>query len=92
MFVKEYAKFKKDVEKTIYAFFKMQPEELKVHLDSCHERYDKLYDLNKVSYKDVRSELKDMLLMYKTMNYFYNIWDKLKDLEIYITDDVGVEE
>ena len=68
MFVKEFDKFKKDVEKTIYAFFKMKPEELKNYLDDFHNTYDSMYDLNKVSYKDVRPDLKDMLMMYKTMN------------------------
>lgn len=85
MFVKKYEKFKKDVEDTIYAFFRMKPEELKVQLDFIHQKYDSLYDLDNVLYKDVKPELKDMLMMYKTMNYFYNIWDKLNELESYIT-------
>lgn len=88
MFIKEYDKFKKDVEKTIYAFFKMKPEELMPYLDNYHKRYDRIYDLDKVSYKDVRPELKEVVMLYRTMNYFYNIWVKLNDLEPFIFDEI----
>ena len=87
MFVKEYDKFRKDVEKTIYAFFKLKPEELEPYLDTFHKKYDRMYDLNKVSYKDIAPELREELMLYKTMNYFYNIWIKLNELEPYITDE-----
>jgi uncharacterized protein YueI len=87
MFVKEYDKFRKDVEKTIYAFFKLKPEELESYLDTFHKKYDRMYDLNKVSYKDIAPELREELMLYKTMNYFYNIWVKLNELEPYITDE-----
>lgn len=87
MFVKEYDKFRKNVEKTIDAFFKVKPEELESYLKAFHNRYDRLYDLNKVSYKDIAPELREELMLYKTMNYFYNIWVKLNELEPYIIDE-----
>ena len=87
MFVKEYDKFRKNVEKTIDAFFKVKPEELEPYLKAFHSRYDRLYDLNKVSYKDIAPELREELMLYKTMNYFYNIWVKLNELEPYIIDE-----
>ena len=91
MFVKEYEKFKKNVKKTIYEFFKMEPEELENHLNEFHRLYDKMYNLDKVSYNDVRSDLKEMLMLYRTMNYFYNIWIKLDELEPVITNIGGIE-
>lgn len=92
MFVKEYIKFKKDVKKTIFAFFKMEPEELEIHIDEFHKQYDKMYDLDKVSFKDVRPDLREMLMLYRTMNYFYNIWVKLNELEPVITNIGGIND
>ena len=92
MFVKEYAKFKKDVKKTIFAFFKMEPEELEFHINEFHKQYDRLYDLDKVSFKDVRPDLKQMLMLYRTMNYFYSIWTKLNELEPIITNIGGIDD
>ena len=81
MFVKEFDKFRKDVKKTIFAFFKMEPEELEEHIKECHRQYDRLYDLDKVSFHDVRPDLKDTVMLYRSMNYFYNIWIDLNRLE-----------
>lgn len=81
MFVKEFDKFRKDVKKTIFAFFKMEPEELKSHISEFHKQYDKLYDLDKVSFHDVRPDLKDIVMLYRSMNYFWNIWNDLNKLE-----------
>ena len=92
MFVKEYTKFKKDVKKTIFAFFKMEPEELEININEFHKQYDKMYDLDKVSFKDVRPDLREMLMLYRTMNYFYNIWIKLNELEPVITNIGGIND
>jgi len=81
MFIKEFEKFRKDVKKTIFAFFKMEPEELEEHINECHRQYDRLYDLDKVSFHDVRPDLKDTVMLYRSMNYFYNIWIDLNKLE-----------
>ena len=81
MFVKEFDKFRKDVNKTIFAFFKMEPEELEIHINEFHKQYDKLYDLDKVSFHDVRPDLKDIIMLYRSMNYFWNIWNDLNKLE-----------
>ena len=84
MFVKEYEKFKKNVEDTMWSFFKMTPDQIKQSLDELHKTYDMLYDLDVVSYKNVRPGLRNMLMVYKTMNYFYSIYEKLLELEDYI--------
>lgn len=81
MFIKEFTKFRKDVEKTVDSFFKMKPDELKEYIDECHRKYDRMYDLDKVSYKDVQPALKETVMRYRTMNYFYSIWVKLNELE-----------
>ena len=81
MFVKEFEKFRKDVKKTIFAFFKMEPEELENHINEFHRQYDRLYDLDKVSFHDVRPDLKDTVMLYRSMNYFYRIWVDLNKLE-----------
>ena len=91
MFVKEFEKFKKDVRKTINSFFRMNPEDLEPFLNDLHKKYDRMYDLDKVSYKDVRPELKETVMLYRTMNYFWNIWVKLNELESSITDIGGIE-
>ena len=81
MFVKEFEKFRKDVKKTIFAFFKMEPEELENHINEFHRQYDRLYDLDEVSFHDVRPDLKDTVMLYRSMNYFYRIWVDLNKLE-----------
>ena len=92
MFVKEYDKFKKDVKQTIFAFFRMEPEQLSFEIEEYHKKYDKLYNLDTVSYKDVRPELKDMIMKYRTMVYFNNIWIKLNELEPCIMDIGGIDD
>lgn len=92
MFIKEFEKFKKDVRKTIFSFFKMEPEELEEHINEYHKEYDRLYDLDRVSFKDVRPDLKDVVMLYRTMNYFYNIWIDLNRLETSITSIGGLDE
>ena len=92
MFVKEFDKFRKDVKKTISTFFKMEPEELEVHISEFHKRYDRLYDLDKVSFHDVRPDLKDSVMLYRSMNYFWNIWIGLNKLEESITSIGGLND
>ena len=92
MFVKEFDKFRKDVKKTILDFFKMEPEELEVHINEFHKQYDKLYDLDKVSFHDVRPDLKDAVMLYRSMNYFWNIWIGLNKLEESITSIGGLDD
>lgn len=92
MFVKEFEKFKKDVRKTIFGFFKMEPEELEEHINECHKEYDRLYDLDRVSFRDVRPDLKDVIMLYRTMNYFNNIWIDLNKLETSITCIGGLDD
>ena len=84
MFIKEYEKFKKNVEDTMWSFFKMTPEQIQQALNELHKTYDKLYNLDEVSYKNVRPDLRNMVMVYKTMNYFYSIYEKLLELEDYI--------
>ena len=84
MFIKEYEKFKKNVEDTMWSFFKMTPEQIQQALNELHKTYDELYDLDEVSYKNVRPDLRNMVMVYKTMNYFYSIYEKLLELEDYI--------
>ena len=92
MFVKEFDKFRKDVKKTIFAFFQMEPEELEVHINEFHKQYDNLYNLDKVSFHDVRPDLKDTVMLYKSMNYFWNIWVGLNKLEESITSIGGLND
>lgn len=92
MFVKEFEKFKKDVRKTIFSFFKMEPEELEKRINECHKEYDRLYDLDRVSFKDVRPDLKDVVMLYRTMNYFNNIWIDLNKLETSIISIGGLDD
>jgi hypothetical protein len=92
VFVKEFEKFKKDVRKTIFGFFKMEPEELEERIDDCHRQYDRFYDLDKVSFKDVRPDLKDSVMLYRTMSYFYRIWVDLNKLESSITSIGGLDD
>ena len=57
-----------------------------------HKEYDHLYDLDRVSFKDVRPDLKDAVMLYRTMNYFYNIWIDLNRLETSITSIGGLDD
>ncbi len=92
MFVKEFEKFKKDVRKTIFGFFKMEPDELEEHIKEFHKQLDRFYDLDKVCFRDVRPDLKDSVMLYRTMNYFYKIWVDLNKLESSITSIGGLDD
>jgi hypothetical protein len=59
----------------------MEPEQLKDVMERIEEEYSKMYDLNVVSIKNVKTENKDAVMLYKTMKYFYNIWVKMQELK-----------
>ena len=81
MFVKDLDKFEKGVVETIHRFFNMEPQELKNVMERLENEYGKLYDLNVVSIKNVRTENKDAVMLYKTMKYFHNIYVKMQELK-----------
>lgn len=92
MFIKDYKKFRKDVEDTIDSFFRLKPEQLKEEIINYHNKYDKYYDLDKISFRDVKPEFKEDIMAYRTMNYFYNVWEKLNELEDAITNIGGLDD
>jgi hypothetical protein len=59
----------------------MEPEQLKDVMERIEEEYSKMYDLNVVSIKNVKTENKDAVMLSKTMKYFYNIWVKMQELK-----------
>ena len=86
MFIKDMTKFEKNVEKTIYSFFKMKPEDLEIHIKDIKEKYGSMYDLDNVPFQNVRPDVRDSVLLYRTMSYFFNIYKKLKELKYSVLD------
>lgn len=86
MFVKKYLNFKHDIEKAIDSFFKLSPKDLESCIEGFHNRYDCMYDLDEIPIKNVAPEHRDSVMLYKTMNYFYAIYQKMLELEEIICD------
>ena len=81
MFLKDFGKFKKNVEDTITQFFDLTPEEIKDNLDVIEKMYGRMYDLDKVDFHDVSPENKDVVMRYRTLKYFYQIYTKVNELD-----------
>jgi len=88
MFQKECDKFRDNVVKTMWSFFKMKPEEIKDSIDKIFKEYGDMYNLDTVDYRYVRPELKEVVMRYRTMKYFYDIYVKLDELKIYLDEGV----
>lgn len=81
MFINKFTKFKKEIEKTIYSFFNINAKELNVYLESYKNTFKDIYDLDNVLIQNVRNEMKNDIMRYKTMKYFCDIYTKLIELE-----------
>lgn len=90
MFIRKYLNFKKDIEKAIDSFFKMSPENLEFCINEFHERYDGMYNLDEIPIKNVAPEHRDSVMLYKTMKYFYMIYQKMLELEKAICNEEGI--
>ena len=81
MFLKDFGKFKKTVEDTMSEFFNLTPEQIKENMTVIEQMYSRMYDLDKVDFKDVSPENRDVVMRYRTLKYFYQIYIKVNELD-----------
>lgn len=81
MFLKDFDKFKKNVTDAMKSFFEMTPEEIEQNIIIIENTYSKMYDLDKVSFKDVSPENRDIVMRYRTLKYFHQIYTKTNELD-----------
>lgn len=81
MFLKGFEKFKNNVEDTMIQFFNLTPEQIEENIMVIEKMYGKMYDLDKVSFRDVSPENRDILMRYRTLKYFYQIYTKTNELD-----------
>ncbi len=89
MFLKEVNKFKQTVEKSMYSFFKMNPEEIENNMRVIEQVYKNRYNLDMINFRDIAPECRDDVLRYRTLKYFFTAWKKITELEIFL--NVGEE-
>ena len=80
MFLKDIEKFKTTVEKSMDSFFGFTPEQVKENIQVIERMYGQMYDLEKISFKSIRPDLKEILLRYRTLKYFDSVYDKTMQL------------
>ena len=81
MFIKDFGKFKDNVENTMMEFFNLTPEQIEENIVVIEKMYGKMYDLDKVSFRDVSPENRDIVMRYRTLKYFYQIYVKVNELD-----------
>jgi len=81
MFLKGFEKFKNNVEDTMTQFFNLTPEQIEENIMVIEKMYGKMYDLDKVSFRDVSPENRDIVMRYRTLKYFYQIYTKVNELD-----------
>lgn len=81
MFIKDFGKFKDNVENTMMEFFNLTPEQIEENIIVIEKMYGKMYDLDKVSFRDVSPENRDIVMRYRTLKYFYQIYIKVNELD-----------
>ena len=81
MFLKGFEKFKNNVEDTMIQFFNLTPEQIEENIIVIEKMYGKMYDLDKVSFRDVSPENRDVVMRYRTLKYFYQIYTKVNELD-----------
>ena len=81
MFLKDFGKFKKNVEDTMTEFFNLTPQQIKENIEVIERMYSRMYDLDKVDFKDVSPENRDIVMRYRTLKYFYQIYVKVNELD-----------
>lgn len=81
MFLKDFGKFKKNVEDTMTEFFNLTPQQIKENMEVIERMYSRMYDLDKVDFKDVSPENRDIVMRYRTLKYFYRIYVKVNELD-----------
>ncbi|MBR6401856.1 MAG: hypothetical protein IKS48_00565 [Eubacterium sp.] len=81
MFLKDFDKFKHTVEDTMTKFFDLTPEQIEENIAIIESTYSRLYDLDKVNFKDVSPENRDIIMRYRTLKYFHQIYTKVNELD-----------
>lgn len=81
MFLKGFEKFKNNVEETMTQFFNLTPKQIEENIMIIEKMYGKMYDLDKVSFRDVSPENRDIVMRYRTLKYFYQIYTKVNELD-----------
>lgn len=81
MFIEGFGKFKDSVENTMMEFFNLTPEQIRENIIVIEKMYSKMYDLDKVSFRDVSPENRDIVMRYRTLKYFYQIYTKVNELD-----------
>ena len=81
MFLKGFEKFKNNVEDTMTQFFNLTPKQVEENIMVIEKMYSKMYDLDKVSFRDVSPENRDVVMRYRTLKYFYQIYTKVNELD-----------
>lgn len=80
MFLKDIEEFKITVEKSIDSFFGFTPQQMKENILVIEKLYGQMYDLEKISFKSIRPDLKEVLMRYRTLKYFNSVYDKTMEL------------
>ena len=62
-------------------FFNLTPEQIEENIVVIEKMYGKMYDLDKVSFRDVSPENRDIVMRYRTLKYFYQIYVKVNELD-----------
>ena len=86
MFLKDFDKFKIIVEDTMQTFFEMTPEQVKQNIAVIEKMYSSKYDLDKVDYKNIDPDVRDIILRYRTLKYFDGIYDKVMELHNFLKE------
>lgn len=81
MFLKDFGKFKKNVEDTMTQFFNLTPSQIEENILVIEKMYGHMYDLDKVNFHDVSPENRDIIMRYRTLKYFYQIYNKVNELD-----------
>ena len=96
MFIKDFGKFKKTVEKTMTEFFNLSPEQIEENIRVIEQMYGRMYDLDKVDFRDVNPDNRDVVMRYRTLKYFYQIYTKVNELDELLkgseNDTIGIRE
>lgn len=86
MFTKELNEFKKKVENEMIRFFGYTPNQVMDEIIKMKETYMEFCDLDGDSlYGNLSPEYKEILVKYKTLLYFNEIYGSLLELEDFVT-------